>query len=95
MRTDDGIAAITGVINCTPGVLFSAADMMKVEALPGHAILARRRRDLAHGASRARRELGRDGVTVAELPLIFAEDLMRGALERLSGAIAPALGLVQ
>ena len=58
MRTENGISAITAVINCVPAALFSAADMMKVEALPEHAEWARQRRDLAHGASRARRELG-------------------------------------
>jgi Anion-transporting ATPase len=95
MRTEDGIGAITGVINCVPTAFFSAADMMKVEALPEHAILARRRRDLAHGASRARRELDRAGVALAELPLIFAEGMTHSALSRLSHAIAPALGLDQ
>jgi anion-transporting ArsA/GET3 family ATPase len=95
MRTEDGIAAITGVINCVPAALFSATDMMKVEALPEHSTLARRRRELSHGASRARRELQRAGVAVAELPLIFAEGLTHAGLSRLSHAIAPTLGLGQ
>jgi len=94
MRSEGGIAAITGVINCVPAALFSAADMMKVEALPEHAGLARRRRGLAHGAARARRELGRAGLPITELPLIFAEELTRAALDRLSCTIGPALGLV-
>ncbi|HEX4210052.1 MAG TPA: ArsA-related P-loop ATPase [Candidatus Binataceae bacterium] len=92
MRNESGVSAITGVINCVPAALFSAADMMKVEALPEHAGLARRRRDLGHGAARARRELSRASVPVAELPLVF-EQLTPTVLERLSGAIAPALGL--
>jgi hypothetical protein len=95
IRTEGGITAITATINCVPAALFSAADMMKVEALPKHAAIARRRRDLAHGAARARRELERAGVSVAELPLIFAEGLTHAALGHLSDAIAPAVGLVQ
>ena len=92
MRSEEGIGAITAIINWVPAALFSAADMMKVEGLPQHAALARRRRDLAHGASRARRELERAGVSVVELPLIFAEGLDSRALDRLSNSIAPMLG---
>jgi hypothetical protein len=95
MRTEGGITAITATINCVPAALFSAADMMKVEEFPQHAAIARRRRDLAHGAARARRELERAGVSVAELPLIFTEGLTQAALERLSRAIAPVVELVQ
>jgi anion-transporting ArsA/GET3 family ATPase len=93
MRTEGGITAVTAVINCVPDALFSAADMMKVEALAEHAELARHRRDLAHGASRAHRELDGISVPVVELPMVFTDGLNRPALERLSGAIAPALGL--
>lgn len=93
MRSEGGITAVTAAINCVPAALFTVAEMMKVEAIPEHATLARRRRDLAHGASRARRELDRAGVPIIELPLIFAEGLNSVALERLSLTIAPALGL--
>ncbi|MGA2412589.1 MAG: ArsA-related P-loop ATPase [Candidatus Binataceae bacterium] len=95
MRDNAGVSAFTAVVNCVPATLFSAADMMKVEALEGHAELARRRRELAHGASRARRELERAGVEVAELPMIFDETITRATIERLSRPIAAALALNQ
>lgn len=93
MRAVNGITAISAAINCVPAALFTAADMMKIEAVPEHAHWARQRRDLAHGASRARREIAALNIPVTELPMLFAETLNREAIGRLSEAIEPALAL--
>jgi Mrp family chromosome partitioning ATPase len=91
IRTGNGVNAIIAMINCVPSAIFSAADMMKLEALPEHAYLARQRRDLVHAASRARRELTAAGVTVTELPMLFADAIGRHAIARMSEAVQPAL----
>jgi hypothetical protein len=93
MRTESGIGAIGATINCVPAALFTAADMMKIEALSEHAQWARQRRDIAHSASRARRELGAVKIPVTELPMLFAGAFDRDAIGRLSEAIEPALAL--
>jgi hypothetical protein len=93
MRSEHGIGAVGATINCVPAALFTAADMMKLEALPEHVGWARQRRDLAHGASRARRELKALNIPVTELPMLFVETLDRDAIGRLSEAIEPALAL--
>jgi Mrp family chromosome partitioning ATPase len=66
-----GLTPIAAVLNGVADALFRPAELNHLDALGAHAWLARRRLEMAQGASRARRELIRAGLRVVELPMMF------------------------
>lgn len=66
-----GLKPIAAVLNGVADGLFKPAELNELGGLGAHARIARRRLEMGRGASRARRELGRAGLRVMELPMMF------------------------
>jgi hypothetical protein len=91
LRDRLAIRCIAAALNGVAEALFTAAEIVKMEKLGEHERLAKRRREAADFARRARRELGREGITVIGLPMLFRETLGRAELETLANPLAGGL----
>ena len=86
-----GLSCVAAALNCVPGALFTAAEMMKVRQLGAHAELAERRWASAEFASRAHERLKQAGVDVVELPMMFRSSLGQRELTELGRKLVSAL----
>jgi arsenite-transporting ATPase len=88
---DLGIECIGAILNGVAPALFSATEIVKLRPLGAHSRLARRRSELSEFADYARRELQRTGITVTELPAIYATAIGLSDVTRLSHLIESEL----
>jgi hypothetical protein len=91
LRDRLGVRCVAAALNGVADALFTPAEIAKIRELGDHARMAERRREAADFASHARRELGRAGIMVIELPMIFCDTLGRAELETLADLLAAGL----
>ncbi len=88
LRDELRVGWIAAALNCVAAPLFSAGEIAALADYPGHARLAATRRRCGRDAAETRRALERAGLRVIELPMIFAAELDRAALETLGRRLA-------
>jgi arsenite-transporting ATPase len=79
-----GIECVGTILNGVAPALFTAAEIVKLRPLAGHARLAERRRELSEFAAYARRELQLAGIAVTELPQLYQTAIDAEAMATLS-----------
>jgi arsenite-transporting ATPase len=85
------VATLAAVINRAPASLFEQEELSRLDVLPAHAGLARRRESERRAARAARSSLARAGIETVELPMMYRPAMGTAEVAELAAHLAAAL----